>query len=175
MAVVGKNGMGSWEEKDVSREFIYQTGTLSKGFGVFGGIVAGESSLIAAIHNKSLAFIGATGLPLPLAAAAIKSIECLGANRQRIADLRRRSLALKDKLRELGFDLPQTPVPIFSLTFYDEDRNRRFYQILLENGIYPPFINYPGAPSGGHFRFIITSRTTREQIDRLLDTVKISL
>jgi len=175
MAVVGKNGMGSWEEKGADRDRIYQTGTLSKGFGVFGGLVAGGASLISAIHKKSLAFIGATGLPLPLAAAAIKSIECLSANRQRIADLRRRSLELKDKFRELGFDLPQSPTPIFSITFYDEGKNRRFYRILLESGIYPPFLNYPGAPPGGHFRFIITSLTTDEQIGLLLDTIKSSL
>jgi 7-keto-8-aminopelargonate synthetase-like enzyme len=175
MAVVGKKGMGSWEEKGVDREVIYQTGTLSKGFGVFGGTIPGEIRLISAIQNRSLGFIGATGLPLPLAAAAIKSIEYLSTNRQRIADLRRRSLDLKDKFRELGFDLPQSPAPIFSITFHDPSQNRRFYRILLENGIYPPFINYPGAPSGGHFRFIITSLTTDEQTTLLLETIKSSL
>ena len=82
---------------------------------------------------------------------------------------------MKDKFRELGFDLPQSPAPIFSITFYDEGKNRRFYRILLENGIYPPFLNYPGAPPGGHFRFIITSLTTDEQIGLLLDTIKSSL
>jgi 7-keto-8-aminopelargonate synthetase-like enzyme len=175
MAVVGKSGMGSWEEMGIGRELIYQTGTLSKGFGVFGGIIPGESRLISAIQRESLAFIGATGLPLPLAAAAIKSIEYLSTNRQRIADLRRRSLDLKDKFRELGFDLPQSPAPVFSIRFHDMSNNRRLYRVLIDNGIYPPFINYPGAPAGGHFRFIITSITTDEQINHLIDTIKSSL
>ncbi len=174
LAVVGEKGMGSWEEKGIDREFIYQTGTLSKGFGVFGGIIPGDMSLISAIREKSPAFIGATGMPLPIAAAAIKSFEYLKANRQRIAALRRRSLELKKKFRSLGFDLPQSPAPIFSITFNDESKNRKLYRILLENGIFPPFINYPGAPAGGHFRFIITSVTTDEQINLLLDTIKSS-
>ena len=175
MAVVGKNGMGSWEEMGISRELIYQTGTLSKGFGVFGGVIPGEIHLISAIQSRSLAFIGATGLALPLAAAAIRSLACLSSNRQRIADLQRRSRDLKDKFRGLGFDLPQSPAPIFSIGFRDMGNNRRLYRILIDNGIYPPFINYPGAPAGGHFRFIITSITTDEQINHLLDAIKSSL
>jgi glycine C-acetyltransferase len=171
LAVVGEKGLGSWEEKGIDREVVYQTGTLSKGFGVFGGVIPGESRLISQIQKKSLAFIGATGIPLPLAAAAIKSVEYLGANREKIASLRRRSLELKRKFRNLGFDLPPSPAPIFSITFHDEVQNKRLHHVLLEKGIFPPFINYPGAPAGGHFRFIITSQTTDEQIGLLLEAV----
>jgi 7-keto-8-aminopelargonate synthetase-like enzyme len=175
VAVVGKSGKGSWEEKGIHREIIYQTGTLSKGFGVFGGIIPGERKLISHIQNKSLAFIGATGLPLPLAAAAIKSVDYMLSHREVIVDLQKRALELKNKFRQLGFDLPQSPAPIFSITFHDEDKNKRLHKILLRNGIYPPFINYPGAPPGGHFRFIITSVSTHEQVNLLFETVKSSL
>ena len=71
--------------------------------------------------------------------------------------------------------MPDTPVPIFSITHGDPERNDRLRSLLCENHIYPPFINYPGSPPGGHFRFIITSSTTDEQIDLLFDTVKSSL
>jgi len=37
LGVVGKRDW-NWEEKGDDRRFIYQTGTLSKGFGVFGGL-----------------------------------------------------------------------------------------------------------------------------------------
>jgi len=171
LGVVGEKGLGSWEEKGDDRRFIYQTGTLSKGFGIFGGIIPGDTSLISAIREKSPAFIGATGMPPPLAAAAIKSVEHLSANRGKITDLRHRSLDLKKKFRSLGFDLPPSPAPIFSITFRNEMQNRRLYQILLEKEIFPPFINYPGTPAGGHFRFIITSHTTDEQIGLLLNAV----
>jgi 7-keto-8-aminopelargonate synthetase-like enzyme len=175
MAVVGKTGKGSWEAKGIHRDLIYQTGTLSKGFGVFGGIIPGKRQLISQIQNKSLAFVGATGLPLPLAAGAIKSIDYMISHRQIIIELQKRALELKDQFRQLGFDLPPSPAPIFSITFYDEEKNKRLYNILIRNGIYPPFINYPGAPQGGHFRFIITSITTSEQVKLLFETVKSSL
>jgi 7-keto-8-aminopelargonate synthetase-like enzyme len=175
MAVVGKSGKGSWEEKGIRRDLIYQTGTLSKGFGVFGGIIPGKLQLISEIQKKSLAFVGATGLPLPLAAGAIKSIDYMLSHREVIIDLQKRALELKNQFRQLGFDLPQSPAPIFSITFYDEDKNKRLYNLLIKNGIYPPFINYPGAPPGGHFRFIITSITTREQVNLLFETIQSSL
>ena len=142
---------------------------------MFGGIIPGKRELISKIQEKSLAFTGATGLPLPLAAGAIKSVEYMISHKQAIVDLQERTLALKDQFRQLGFDLPQSPAPILSITFYDEDKNKRLYNLLIKNGIYPPFINYPGAPPGGHFRFIITSITTHEQVNLLFETIQSSL
>jgi len=175
MAVVGKTGKGSWEDEGISRDCFYQTGTLSKGFGIYGGIIPANKKLIASIQQKSAAFIGSTGLPLPVAAAAINSIEYIQKNNHLITDLQLRSIKLKQKFIQLGFDLPQSPSPIISITFYDEKKNDRLYQLLLTNGIYPPFINYPGAPRGGHFRFALSSFHSDAQIHSLYNVVKSSL
>jgi 8-amino-7-oxononanoate synthase len=175
MAVVGETGKGSWEERGIDREIFYQTGTLSKGFGVFGGIIPAENDLIQKIQKNSLAFIGSTGLALPLAAAAIKSVSYFLAHREAIQDLQNRSVRLKEKFRQIGFDIPQSPAPIVSITYHDEQKNKRLNEILIKNGIYPPFINYPGAPPGGHFRFAITSNHTDAQIYLLYETVRSSI
>ena len=175
MAVVGETGKGSWEEEGIDRDLIYQTGTLSKGFGVFGGIIPGDKKLIGNIHENSLAFVGSTGLALPLAAAAIRSVTHFIANQHLISGLQERALALKARFKEISFEMPETPTPIFSVTYHDIDKNKRLYNLLIKNGIYPPFINYPGAPPGGHFRFILTSSTPEEQVDLLFDTIKSSL
>lgn len=175
MAVVGKTGKGSWEVKGLDRESFYQTGTLSKGFGTFGGIVPGDKNLISKIYENSLAFLGSTGLPLPLAAAAINSIEYIQNNQSLITNLQEKSIQLKERFSRIGFDMPRTTAPIFSVTLNDDLKNKRLEKIFINKGIYPPFINYPGAPPGGHFRFIITSTTTDEQIDYLFDTIKSAL
>ncbi|MEN8191184.1 MAG: aminotransferase class I/II-fold pyridoxal phosphate-dependent enzyme [Bacteroidota bacterium] len=172
MAVVGNTGKGSWEEKGIDRELIYQTGTLSKGFGTFGGIIPGSAELIKKIQKKSDAYVGSTGLALPLAAAAIKSISYIKSNQRLIHELQQKTLVLKEKFADLGFEMPMTSAPIFSITLNDVEKNKMLKNIFVENGIYPSFINYPGAPPGGHFRFIITSTTTDEQIELLFDTIK---
>ena len=175
MAVLGKTGKGSWEAQGIERRSIVQTGTLSKGFGVGGGIIPADHDLIDRIHKKSLAFIGCTGLALPLAAASIKSISHLMSNTHLIGDLQARSLVFKRKLKDLGFLMPETAAPIFSITHNDTQKNQRLKQILIQRGIYPPFIHYPGSPQGGHFRFILTSSTTQDQEAMLLEAIESSL
>lgn len=175
MAVVGKTGKGSYEEKGISRDMVYQTGTLSKGFGAFGGIIVGGSDLAEAIYNKSLAFVGSTGLSLPLVSAGLFSISHLLLNRISITHLQERAVALKRRFRSIGFKMPETTAPIFSITHEDVTKNNRLKRLLFKNNIYPPFMSYPGAPDGGHFRFIITSLTTDDQINLLYDTIKSSI
>lgn len=175
MAVIGKSGKGSWEDQGISRDCLYQTGTLSKGFGVGGGIIPADNDLVDAIHHKSLAFVGCTGLALPLAAAAIESVSYFLSHRSAIASLQQRSLALKKRFKHIGFSMPETPAPIFSITHRDVEKNQRLSRLLIDKGIYPPFINYPGAPPGGHFRFILTSSTTKDQEELLYQTIASSL
>jgi 8-amino-7-oxononanoate synthase len=171
VGVVGPTGKGSAELAGIPRETYYITGTLSKGFGVFGGIIPGGADLARRIHRESQAFVGSTGLPLPIAAAAIASVTHLTKNPEMITGLQDRSIRLKGELRRLGFDLPESPAPIISITFGDEKKNERLRDLLTRRGIYPPFIRYPGAPEGGHFRFALSSVHTRDQIDLLRDTI----
>ena len=56
-----------------------------------------EKELIENIHNKSLAFIGSTGIPIPIAAAAIESITHLQQNQDMITELQKKSVQLKTK------------------------------------------------------------------------------
>ena len=175
MAVVGKTGKGSWEEEGIERKVVYQTGTMSKGFGVFGGIISGDYGLMNRIYKHSLAFIGSTGLAIPIVSAAIQSVSFIQSHLNIIKDLQEKSLLIKKKIKQLGLDTPQSPTPIVSITHYDDVKNKRLYQLLLKNGIYPPFVKYPGAPSGGHFRFALSNLHTQEQIDLLYETIESSL
>ncbi|MEN8249347.1 MAG: aminotransferase class I/II-fold pyridoxal phosphate-dependent enzyme, partial [Bacteroidota bacterium] len=134
--------------------------------------IPGSKELIQKILKKSSAYTGATGLALPLAAAGISSIQHLISNPGLITGIQEKSLKLKKRFIDIGFDMPMSPSPVFSVTFYNEEKNLVLRRKLLDNGIYPPFINYPGAPRGGHFRFIITSETSEDQINLLFETVK---
>jgi 7-keto-8-aminopelargonate synthetase-like enzyme len=174
IAVVGPGGKGSPAEAGLPAEAYIQTGTLSKGLGTFGGVVAGPAALADKIPEQSLAYVGATPIPPPLAAAAIRSIEILHANPGLIATLRARALHARERVRALGFRVPVSPAPVLSVTHRDTDKNLRLRSLLVERGIYPTFTNYPGSPPGGHFRFALSSAHTEEEIDLLLQTIALS-
>lgn len=175
MGILGDNGRGSWEMAGIDRELLYQTGTLSKAFGVFGGVITGSNELIRQVKAKSLAFIGSTGLPLPLAAAGIAALDWLTRHREVIGALQQRSLATRRRLREAGMNIEPTPVPIIAFGLPDPGRSANLSQALLDAGIYPSLISYPGTPPGGLFRFALSSAHTDEQVALLVRTVIASL
>ncbi len=175
IGTLGATGKGSWEQENILRKNIYQTGSMSKGLGVFGGVVADTESTIQAIRDRSDVFCGSSCVPIPVAAAVKKSLLILKGNPLLVQNLQKRSMNFKTRLSKLGIDLPVSPSPIISVSFFDEDKNNNLEDKLIKNRIYPTFSNYPGAPEGGHFRFAFSSQHTDEQIERLYDVIVSSL
>lgn len=174
VGVIGDTGKGSWEEARVARGLIFQTGTLSKGLGGFGGFVSGAKLEIDGIRSRSGAFKGSTPMPLPIAAASIRAIEILQAEPEKIARLRQRSEQVKPRLRALGFRVSEGLAPICSVTYLDVDKNRILGECLKESRIFPSFIDYPGSPPGGHYRFTLSSAHSEEEIEALCSAVETS-
>lgn len=172
IATVGSRGKGSWSECGIGRDRFYQTGTLSKGLGSFGGLIAADKQTIDLVKSRSSAFTGGTPIPLPMAAAAIKSLEILEREPSMAESLRIRSLKVKRDMLAGGVPVREGPSPICSVTFADATRNRILYERLKANRIYPNFVNYPGSPPGGHFRLTLSSAHTEEDIERLLSALR---
>lgn len=165
--VLGRRGRGTIEHADVSAARIIQTITLSKGFGVFGGAVLGPRALKDAIVSRSGVFIGSTPLPLPLANAALASIDILRKGSRLRQRLDRNVRFLRKTLRDRGLDAPDAPGPIVALAPTKASHARRFSARLLAEGIYPTLIKYPGGPPDGYFRFAISSEHTLPQLEAL--------
>jgi 8-amino-7-oxononanoate synthase len=164
---LGEHGRGTPEHAGVRSPRIIQTITLSKAFGVYGGAVLGTRKLQAAIHTRSRAFVGSTPLPLPLAAAAIKSVAILKSGYKLRARLRRNTERVREQLRRNGIPCADMPGPIISLIPRNARESARLWRELLKAGIHPPLIHYPGGPEAGYYRFAISSEHTVEQLDGL--------
>jgi len=139
--VLGGHGRGTLEHAGVDRGRIIQTITLSKALGAFGGAVLASRKLRDGIVATSNSFAGVTPFPLPLAAAALKSLELLAAN----PGWRERMLA--------------------------NAATKALHRALLAANIYPSFIQYPGGPAGGCFRFVISSAHTQRQLAALAEVL----
>ena len=141
---------------------------------MFGGLVAGDRGLLEKVVRRSRAFVGATPMPPPVTAAVLRAMEILRGNPELITVLRARTLRMRERMAALGFPAVASPAPIFSVTYGDEARNRRLGGILEREGIFPTFINYPGCPPGGHFRFTLSSAHSDDEVERLIGAIAAS-
>ena len=169
--VLGKTGRGTAEYARVPAKRIIQTITLSKAFGVFGGAVLGGRELIQRILTRSRLFVANTPMPLPLASAALRSIELLQSNESLRSRLVNNVRYVKTKLVEAGYPVAPTTSPIVPMTARNDREIASFNRELIARGIYPPFIQYPGGPSIGSFRFALSSEHRHGQLDDLLDAL----
>ena len=169
--VLGRTGQGALEHAGISRRRVIQIITLSKAFGVYGGAVLGTRTMRKRVLDRSHLFVGSTPLPLPLASAALRSLEILRAD----VSLRRRLMGnagyVRASLRKAGFPLPETPGPIVPLAARRAADVPKLKRAFLNAGILPPFIKYPGGPANGYFRFVISSEHTRAQLDCILQVL----
>ena len=116
---------------------------------------------------------GASPVPTPAAAAAAKGLEIV----MKIPGLRKNlcnNVAYtRDAFRQLGFTLPDTPVPIICL--YREGIDLKALQLELFDRdiavLYTPGGSYSSVPENGAIRIAIFSTHTKAQIDRLVGEI----
>jgi len=166
--VLGATGRGTLEHAGVTRQRIIQCATLSKAFGVYGGVVLATRALRGKILARSRLFAGTTPLPPPLAGAALAALKILRREPARRKRLFRNLAYVRTQLRRQGWEIPETPGPIIRLPPMPPPAIQDLKQRLLAAGIYPPFLKYGSSSARGFFRFVIASEHTRAQLDKLV-------
>ena len=128
--VLGKTGKGSVEHEGVNRKRIIQTMTLSKAFGTYGGAILGTVGLRKRIIEHSKMFLGNTPLPLPLANAAMRSVQIL----KNGESLRRRLVANVELVKEAVCAAGQkNSSQYLAIQYFPETRWKHFKVTLLSN------------------------------------------
>ncbi len=175
--VIGEQGRGTYDYFGLNGNRLFASYTLSKALGGYGGIIPGDKPFIDELRKSSEIFHGASPVPTPAAAAASKGLEMI----MRQPELRQRLwenvFYAKAGLRKLGFDIPDTPVPIICLHQEQMDL-KKIQHKLFEKGIgvlYTAGGSYSSVPECGAIRIAIFSTHTKEQIDRLVDAVERSM
>jgi 7-keto-8-aminopelargonate synthetase-like enzyme len=166
--VLGASGKGAAEYAGAPRNRIIQTVTLSKAFGVYGGAVLCGRATRNKISAGSRMFAGNTPLPLPLANAALTSIELLRKDPGLRCRLFHNVNYVKSALRARGIDTPRNSAPVVAMIPRDARETQALRRRLLARNVFPSLIHYPGAPEGGYFRFAVSSEHSREQLDDLI-------
>lgn len=176
--VIGEKGWGTFEYLGIQGERLYTAGTLSKAFGAHGGIIAGSQELIRELNEKSNIHHSCSPVPIPIAAAAVKAFEILHKNPGMRIKLWDNVAYAKKKLRAFGFNINTSPVPIICLHSKERIDFKALQLELFKKNLavtYLPAGRYTSVPAGGAIRISIFSSHSREQIDRLVETIKQSI
>jgi 8-amino-7-oxononanoate synthase len=163
VGAIGPGGRGEAARQGVEPDFL--VGTFGKAYGAFGAFVVGPPELHELFVSRGRTFVYTTGLPEPIAAAALTGL--------RLADDERRE-RLADRTARFRRGLTQLGIPALGSAHIVPvvlgERTMAMADELLARGVFALGIRPPTVPAGTErIRFSLSAEHTDEQIDRLLD------
>jgi glycine C-acetyltransferase len=169
----GATGRGT-EEYTVAAPADVLVATLGKAFGVNGGYVAGDETIIRYLRETSPFYIYSNPITPAEAGAALKAIDVLdGAiGTALLAHLRAMTAHFKAGLVRLGFETLPGEHPVVPLILRDTARTSALVAHLRRHGILATGLNYPVVPKGDEeIRFQISADHTLADIEMALDVL----
>jgi 5-aminolevulinate synthase len=149
VALYGPTGAGVSELIGVDDDRVIVSGTLGKGFGVFGGYIAGKSNLIDAIRSNAPGFIFTTSLPPTILAGAQSSIHHLRFSTKERDAHKFNTMTLLEMLLRANLPVMKSDSHILPLFIGDPVQAKAVSDKLLdEYNIYVQPINYPTVEKG---------------------------
>lgn len=149
VGMYGLRGGGISERDGVASRLTIIEGTLGKAFGVMGGYIAGDRTIIDVIRSYAPGFIFTTSLSPVLVAGALASVRHLKDSAIERDGQQAAAARLKRMFADAGLPVMATTTHIVPLMVGDPVRAKRISDILLaEYGAYVQPINYPTVPRG---------------------------
>ncbi|MFL6725940.1 MAG: 5-aminolevulinate synthase [Sphingomicrobium sp.] len=173
VGMYGDCGGGISERDAVAHRLTIIEGTLGKAFGVMGGYIAADRTIVDCIRSYAPGFIFTTSLSPVLVAGALASVRHL-----KVSDEERRAQqesAAMLKAKFAAADLPALPsaTHIVPLMVGCPTKAKKISDILLaEYGLYVQPINFPTVPRGTErLRFTPGPLHTPEMMDELVEAL----
>jgi glycine C-acetyltransferase len=147
-----------------------EVGTLSKAFGVVGGLVAGKRVIIEWLRQRGRPFLFSSAMTLPDVAACIAAVDILEESTELVDRLWENTEYFKGKMRKLGFDTGKSTTPITPIMLGEAPLAQEFSRLLFEGGVFAMAIGFPTVPRGkARIRVMISAAHSHEDLDRGLE------
>lgn len=178
LGVLGKNGRGVHEHYGLPGRgpegVDVFTGTLGKSLGgAAGGFVAGPKEVIETLVQKSRPQLFSNALPPTVACSAAKALEVLRREPERVAKLQSNVVRMRTGLRELGYEVLESPTAILPIIVGETAQAIRMSERLLELGLLVTGFGFPVVPEGAaRLRLQMSAAHDEALIDRALAAFK---
>ncbi len=173
--VMGDTGRGTHEHFGMTGEDIdFITGTLGKGLGgAAGGFVAGSKRGIDLLVQRGRPTLFSNALPATVACSANKAIDVLMREPERVAKLRDNVKYAREGIKNIGFDVLESPTAICPIIVHDTAKAIAMSQRLLELGVFVIGFGYPVVPEGeARLRVQISAGHEKVHLDKLIDALR---
>jgi 7-keto-8-aminopelargonate synthetase-like enzyme len=170
--ILGVNGRGTAEHFHLEgRSNLYQTGTMSKAFGSYGGFISADNELIRSAREGASCYLASTALPPAMAAASIAALKLIREQPGLKTQLIENALWLKQQVEALGFQTLPDPTPIIPLFFDSKQEALQLSGFLKKHQLIAPYVNYPVKIPKFIVRITLSAAHTREQMENLLEVL----
>jgi glycine C-acetyltransferase len=171
--VLGKGGRGIVDHFNLHGKVDVEMGTLSKAFGVVGGVVAGSQIIVDWLQQRGRPFLFSSAMTIPDVAACLASLNLLEESTDLVDKLWENADYFKREMREIGFDTGVSTTPITPIMLGEADLAQDFSRRLFEEGIFAMALGFPTVPRGkARIRVMISAAHSREDLDRGLAAFK---
>ena len=137
------DGKGIAHHFGLEGQLDIEVGTLSKAFGVIGGVITGKKELIEYYRQKGRPYLFSTGISVADAAAVVEGVRILSESDTLVKKLWSNAKYLRTKFQKLGFNTGVTETPITPVMIGDENVAKEFSKRLLEEGVFATPIKFP--------------------------------
>ena len=165
--VLGRGGRGIVDHFGLHGKVDVEIGTLSKAFGVVGGLVAGRQVIIDWLRQRARPFLFSSAMTVPDVAACLAAIDVLEESDALTRRLWENTEYFKRELQGLGFDTGRSTTPITPVMLGEAPLAQQFSRSLFEHGVFAMALGFPTVPRGkARIRVMISAAHNRADLDQ---------
>jgi len=164
--VLGRGGRGIVDHFGLHGQVDIEVGTMSKAFGVMGGVVAGKQIIVDWLRQRGRPFLFSSAMTVPDTAACLAAVDLLEESTELVDRLWKNAEFFKREMKTLGFDTGQTQTPIVPVMLGEAPLAQQFSRALFEAGVFAMAIGYPTVPQGkARIRVMNTAAHSQEDLE----------
>ena len=169
--VLGHGGRGIVDHFGLHGRVDVEVGTLSKAFGVVGGLVAGKAIIIEWLRQRGRPFLFSSAMTAPDAAACIEAVKILSESTELIDRLWSNAELFRKEMKVMGFDTGLSQTPIVPMMLGEAALAQQFSRRLFEEGVFAMSIAYPTVAKGkARIRVMNSAAHNHSDIEIALET-----
>jgi glycine C-acetyltransferase len=168
--VVGRGGRGIVDHFNLHGKVDVEVGTLSKAFGVVGGVVAGSPLVVEWLRQRGRPFLFSSAMTVPDTAACLAAVDILEESTELVDKLWENTEYFKHEMKRAGFDTGQSVTPITPVMLGEAPLAQQFSRELFDHGVFAMALGFPTVPRGkARIRVMISAAHEREDLDQGLE------